>query len=168
MGSRHRVLVLNADYQPVSTCTAERAFVLVYLHKAEAVHHDPGRCFRTVSGQHAYPSIIRLRQYVHTPFKRVSLNRGNIFRRDGYACLYCGSTKSLTIDHVIPRSQGGRDTWENLVTCCQRCNTFKGNRTPDQAGLTMRHKPYRPSFIMFLADFSRKVDDAWRPYLMLN
>lgn len=164
---KEKVLVLNQDYQAISICTAERAFVLVFLRKAELLHDMPTRVMRSARAEHKFPSIIRLYSYVRVPYRRVSLSRANLFRRDGFQCGYCGSRNQLTIDHVVPRSQGGRDTWDNLVTACQPCNTSKGNRTPEQAGMEMRRRPFRPSYIMYLADFTGKVEDTWRPYLMM-
>jgi 5-methylcytosine-specific restriction endonuclease McrA len=165
---KSRVLVLNQDYQAISICSPERAFVLVYLRKAEMVHLRDDSRIRTVSRSYDYPSIIRLNRFIRVPYRKVSLNRANIFRRDNYQCVYCGSRKDLTLDHVVPRSCGGRDTWENLVAACQSCNTSKGNRTPEQAKMPMMRKPYRPSFIMYLADFTGKIDDEWRPFLMMG
>jgi 5-methylcytosine-specific restriction endonuclease McrA len=163
-----KVLVLNQDYQAVTVCSAERAFVLVFLKKAEMISHRTAKVLRSVSQEFAYPSIIRLNRFVNLPFKRVALSRVNIYKRDGYACVYCKSKDNLTLDHVVPRSRGGRDAWDNLVTACQRCNTEKGDRTPDEADMKMAHQPFRPSFIMYLRDFHGKVQDEWRPYLLMN
>lgn len=163
-----KVLVLNQDYQAVSVCSAERAFVLVLLKKAEMISERTAKVLRSVSNEFRYPSIIRLNRFVNLPFKRVALSRVNIYKRDGHACVYCGGTERLTLDHVEPRSRGGRDSWDNLVTACQRCNTEKGDRNPHEAGLKMRHQPFRPSFIMYLRDFHGKVQDEWRPYLLMN
>ncbi len=163
-----RVLVLNQDYQAVTVCSAERAFVLVLLNKAEMISEMAAQVLRSVSREFRYPSIIRLNRFVNLPFKRVALSRINIYKRDGNACVYCNSTDRLTLDHVLPRSRGGRDSWDNLVTACQRCNTEKGDRTPEEADMKMRHKPFRPSFIMYLRDFHGKVQDEWRPYLLMN
>jgi len=164
----HRVLVLNHDYQALSVCAAERAFVLVYLRKAEVVETLEGAFLRSVGGLFPIPSIIRLRRYIQMPYRKVSLTRMNIFRRDSYRCLYCGSPYDLTIDHIIPRSKGGGDSWDNLATACQNCNTKKGNRTPAEAEMHLLHEPFRPSYIMYLSNFNHSsVQDAWRPYLML-
>ncbi|NDA64079.1 MAG: HNH endonuclease, partial [Chitinophagia bacterium] len=83
------------------------------------------------------------------------------------SCLYCGSRHQLSIDHVIPRSRGGNDSWENLATACQKCNAKKGDMTPEEAGMSMRIRPFRPSYIMFLRDFSGNVKEEWRPYLLM-
>jgi 5-methylcytosine-specific restriction endonuclease McrA len=163
-----KVLVLNQDYQAVTVCSAERAFVLVLLNKAEMISERAAKVFRSVSKDFGYPSIIRLNRFVNLPFKRVALSRMNIYKRDGQACVYCNAKEHLTLDHVLPRSRGGRDSWDNLVTACQRCNTEKGDRTPEEAEMQMRHKPFRPSFIMYLRDFHGKVLEEWRPYLLMN
>ncbi len=152
-----KVLVLNQDYQAISVCTAERAFILVFLNKAEMVCDMKAKVLRSMTKNFAYPSIIRLRRFVNLPYKKVALSRQNIFKRDGFKCVYCASREHLTLDHVIPRSKGGRDSWHNLVSACQKCNTEKGDRTPEEAEMRMSHKPFRPSFIMYLREFSGKV-----------
>jgi len=94
------------------------------------------------------------------------LNRKNILKRDGYKCAYCGrSDLPLTIDHVIPRSHGGKDTWENLVAACYRCNNKKGNRTPAEAEMPLLIKPYTPTHIMFLVNSVNRLDETWKPFL---
>jgi 5-methylcytosine-specific restriction endonuclease McrA len=164
---KHQVLVLNQDYQALSICSVERAFVLVYLRKAEMVHHNAQLSLKTVTQSFLMPTIIRLYSYVRVPYKKVSLTRTNVFRRDNNRCQYCGSHLQLTLDHVIPRSRGGKDTWENLTTACQPCNTRKGDMTPEEAGLTLARHPFRPSYIMYLRDFSGKVHEEWRPFLLM-
>ncbi|HHG85573.1 MAG TPA: HNH endonuclease [Bacteroidetes bacterium] len=163
-----KVLVLNQDYQAISICTPQRAFILVFLNKAEMVCDLKAKVLRSVESNFKYPSIIRLHRFISLPFKKVALSRTNIFKRDGYQCVYCGTRENLSLDHVIPRSKGGRDSWHNLVTACQKCNTEKGDRTPEQADLQMLCKPFRPSFIMYLREFNGKVQDDWKPYLLMN
>jgi 5-methylcytosine-specific restriction endonuclease McrA len=165
---REKVLVLNQDYQALSVCSVERAFVLVFMNKAELVHHNPAKNLHSVYSIYKFPSIIRLYSYVRIPYKKVALNRNNVFRRDDFSCLYCGTKSNLTIDHLIPRSRGGGDTWENLATACQQCNARKGQLTPEEVGLTLRRRPFKPSFIMYLREFSGRVKEEWRPYLLMN
>jgi len=162
------VLVLNQDYQAIAICSVERAFVLVYLRKAELVDRLEERNMRTINQQFPFPSIIRLYRYVHVPFRRVALSRTNILKRDGNRCVYCGSRNDLTLDHVVPRSIGGKDSWENLVSACQTCNTKKGNRTPDMCGMEFNQPPFRPSYIMYLTNFAGSVQQSWLPYLMMG
>lgn len=160
-----KVLVLNGDYRAFSVCSVYKAFVLVYLQKAEIVAEMPKAALRTVSSTFPVPSIIRLRGYVNVPYKGVMLNRQNIFRRDGNRCVYCQSKDNLTLDHVLPRSRGGQSTWTNLVSACRPCNTKKGDFLPEEANMPLPYKPYKPSFVMFLREFSNIGDESWYPYL---
>jgi 5-methylcytosine-specific restriction endonuclease McrA len=160
-----KVLILNQDYRALTICSVQKAFTLVYMHKAELVSDYQNLFLKTVSASYAVPSIIRLFRYVQLPYKGVMLSRQNIFRRDGNECQYCGSTHDLTLDHVLPRSRGGLSTWENLCTACKTCNARKGDHTPDEAGTPLKVKPFKPSFLMFLREFSGVIDENWRPYL---
>lgn len=162
------VLVLNRDYSALSICSVQRAIVLVHLEKAELVEAAPGRFIRSTSVKHPWPSIVRLNLYVKVPYRQTLLSRKNVLRRDGQRCQYCGVNDRLTIDHVMPKSRGGRDTWENLVAACVPCNNKKGNRTPDEAGMRLARKPFRPSYVMFIRDFVGHMDDRWKPYLFLS
>jgi 5-methylcytosine-specific restriction endonuclease McrA len=158
---------LNQDYRALTICSVQRAVVLVHLQKAEMVESMPDVFLRSSSIHFPWPSIVRLKAFVRVPYKRIMLSRKNVLRRDGYRCQYCGSRDSLTVDHVLPRSRGGRDTWENLVAACTPCNNKKGNRTPDEARMELRRTPFRPSQVMFIRDFIGNVDDTWKPYLFL-
>jgi len=164
---KQKVLVLNQDYQALSICSAERAFVLVYMRKAELVEHSRHYHLHSVTQRFHMPTIIRLYSFVRLPYKKVVLSRSNIFRRDDNTCQYCGVRHNLTLDHIIPRSKGGKDTWENLTTACQKCNTRKGNLSLEEAGYTIKRKPFRPSYIMYLRDFTGKIEDEWRPFLLM-
>lgn len=165
---RESVLVLNSDYQAITICSVQRAFVLIFLRKADLLSDNPSRMLCTINSEFKFPSIIRLRGYVQLPYKRVNLSRHNVFKRDSNRCVYCGSRDNLTIDHVVPKSLGGRDSWENLVAACQGCNAKKGSKTPEQVGLTMAHQPFRPSFVMFLSNFAGNVREDWKPYLYMS
>lgn len=160
-----KVLILNADFRAFTLCSLSKAFMLVYLGKAEVVNRDEKAVLRSVNSTFDVPTVIRLHRYVNMPYKSVMLSRHNIFKRDGYKCVYCEATTDLTLDHVIPRSRGGRTSWTNLVTACKRCNSRKGDFTPEEAEMPLPYKPYRPSFIMFLREFSGMGDESWRPYL---
>lgn len=160
-----RVLVLNQDYSPMSVCTAQRAFLLIYLKKAELLNSATDQFLRTVTKSFPMPSVIRINNYISVPYKGVVMTRHNIFKRDNQQCQYCGTKKDLTIDHVIPRSKGGRSTWKNLVTACKQCNTKKGDFSPQEADMKLQTQPYKPSYIMFIRESSGYVQDEWRPYL---
>ena len=95
---------------------------------------------------------MRLTRYVRVPYRKVLLTRRNVLRRDGHRCVYCGATERLTLDHVLPKSRGGPDAWENLVAACTPCNNRKGNRTPEEAGMRMSRRPFRPSHVMYMRD----------------
>jgi 5-methylcytosine-specific restriction endonuclease McrA len=160
-----KVLILNQDYSALTICTAEKAFILMYLNKAELVLDSATRILRSVNKVFAMPSVIRLGRYVHIPYKGVVLSRQNIFKRDENMCQYCKSKNDLTLDHVQPRSRGGKSSWLNLITACKPCNSRKGDRTPEEANMIMFKKPFKPSFIMFLREFSGKVEPEWEPFL---
>lgn len=164
---RAHVLVLNQDYSALTVCSVQRAVILIHLHKADLVEALPGQFMRSPSVSFPWPSIVRLRFYVRVPYRRIMLSRKNILRRDGFRCQYCGHRESLTVDHVLPKSRGGPDTWKNLVAACTSCNNKKGNRTPDEARMSLRRKPFRPSHIMFIRDYVGTVEEAWKPYLFL-
>jgi hypothetical protein len=160
-----KVLILNADYRALTVCSVQKAFILVYLNKAELVAENGSFTLNTIAARFPMPSIIRLFTYVQLPYKGVILSRQNIFKRDGGRCQYCGVAHDLTLDHVMPRSRGGKSTWENLVTACKGCNSKKGDETPEEAGMHLARPPFKPSFLMFLRDFSGHVDENWKPYL---
>ncbi|HEX8528964.1 MAG TPA: HNH endonuclease, partial [Cytophagales bacterium] len=110
-----KVLVLNQDYSALTICSVQKAFILVYMNKAELVSRSETDFLRTVTTTYPFPSIIRLHRYVHLPYKGVVLSRHNIFRRDSHRCQYCQATEELTLDHVVPKSRGGKSSWDNLV-----------------------------------------------------
>lgn len=136
-----KVLVLNASYEPLNITSWRRAVVLIIKGKAERVEHNG----KTLYSDFLLPTVIRLRYYVRVPYKEIPLTRRNILHRDSYTCQYCGYTgDELTLDHVVPRSRKGGESWENMVTACVRCNVKKGNRTPKEANMPLRNAPRRP------------------------
>lgn len=161
------MLVLNQNYEPITICNVWRAVVLAYLGKAEIISKLNGKRIRSVYRSFEYPSIVRLSVFVRVPFKKIILSRKNILRRDNHKCQYCGSTTNLTIDHIIPKSKGGDETWENLVTACIKCNNKKGDRTPEDSKMSLRTKPKKPSHITFIKNFAGNVEEDWKPYLFM-
>lgn len=162
------VLVLNQDYQPLSICSLQRSIKLIFLDKAELLHDDPLKCLRSAEDNFAFPSVIRLRSYIRLPFAKIVLSRRNVMRRDNFTCQYCSKKTKLTIDHVIPKSRGGADSWENLTTACEKCNVKKGNRTPKEAEMILKSTPYRPAPITFFRDYNGGVQENWKPYLYMT
>ena len=160
------ILVLNMDYLPINVTTFKKAFKLVYKGKAEVVE-DEGNVIVTSKKTFKKPSVIRLINYVVVPYRKIVLSRENIFKRDERRCAYCSSIKNLTIDHIIPKSKGGRNSWENLVTCCFPCNAKKGDRTPEQANLKLNIKPVKPNPFYFIYK-THKNKNSWQPYLMFR
>jgi len=162
------VLVLNQNYEPIAICNARKAIILVYLGKAEIVERLESKV-RAVSFSLPFPSVVRLHIYIYRPYTPVILSRKNIIRRDRHTCQYCGKKSvPLTVDHIIPKHFGGKQTWENLICACVRCNNKKGNHTPEQASMKLLKKPKKPSQLFFLQFFIEKPHDTWRPYLFLN
>ena len=157
--------MLNATYEPLSVVPVRRAIVLVLRERADVVASN-GKVWHSERLRMSSPSVIRLRNFVKIPYsRRVPLNRKTVFLRDEFTCQYC-ERSAENLDHVIPKSQGGSHTWENVVACCRRCNTRKGGRTPQQAGLRLRRLPVAPrEQSWLLVATGATPDPAWEPYL---
>jgi 5-methylcytosine-specific restriction endonuclease McrA len=180
------VLVLNRFFQPVQLTTAKRAFVLLYGGAAKALdesgeeyefdswrslpvrHEDDA--LPIVGGALRVPRVLHLHRYDRTPRVTVRLTRRNLMFRDAHQCQYCGKEpplRDLNIDHVLPRSRGGSDSWENLVTACRVCNLRKGWRTPEEANMRLARRPFRPRWSMtaqILLGSATKYRE-WDPFL---
>jgi 5-methylcytosine-specific restriction endonuclease McrA len=164
-----RVLVLNQNYEPLSVCSARRAIIMQLLGKVEIVETYDGHRVRSINASIPLPSVVRLGRYVPVPYKRILLTRKNIIKRDRHTCQYCGDTIGpMTVDHVIPKSYAGTDTWENMVCACERCNNRKGDRLPEMVGMRLVRRPRRPSHITFIQSFIGISDNRWKPYLFLE
>ena len=163
-----KVLILNQNYEPLAISTVKRAVVLLYTQKVEMVERYESE-IHSISLSMPCPSVIRLHSYIYKPYRDVALNRKNIMKRDNHTCQYCGkNSRPMTIDHIIPKSFGGKDTWENLVCACTKCNAKKGNRTPEMAGMKLLRKPKKPSHLFFLQISAGKPPSTWRPYLFID
>ncbi len=161
-----RVLVLNAAYEVLGLASIKRSVLLVLSGGAEMLS-ESGRYLHTPSTRIPVPSVIRLKRLVRRGPSRIPLNRRNILRRDRYTCQYCGRQGGeLTVDHVLPKSRGGRSTWENLVAACRPCNLKKGDRTPEEAGMRLLKPPRAPRAPLFLSDL-KEVPEDWQPYLQV-
>lgn len=163
-----RVLILNADYSPMMLCSLQRAVILIFLGKSELIQDVKGQALHSVNQTFPMPAVIKLHRYVTIPYKTVALTRLNVFKRDSFTCQYCGKKEHLTLDHVVPRKNGGRSTWDNLITACSRCNANKGDYTPTEAGMKLNKMPYRPTYASFLLNFSGFVCEEWLPYLRMR
>ena len=160
-----RTLVLNAGYEPLSVVSLRRALVLVMNGRAIIVESDQRNPVRSADGSWERPSVIVLTRYVKMPHNRhVPVSRRGVLRRDGHRCGYCDGSAS-TIDHVIPRSRGGRDEWENLVACCLKCNNIKGDRTPQEMGWRLLNPPKTPFGTAWLVRGIERPQPHWEEYL---
>ena len=177
-------LVLNRQWQPVHVTTVARSLILLWNDAARVVdpeeyglfswtdwsqrHPSAGEpCIRSARLRLPVPEIIALAHYDRLPITAVTFSRRNVAKRDHYVCQYCGSqpgAESITIDHVLPRSQGGTSTWTNCVAACERCNARKGDRTPDQAGMRLRRRPVRPQWKPFYAAQGAWIE-SWARFL---
>ncbi|MCM2391585.1 HNH endonuclease [Streptomyces albipurpureus] len=138
-------LVLNASFEPLSTVTLNRAVVLVLQDKAVVEQAHPGLRLRAATVELPVPRVIRLCRYVRVPFRRQApWSRRGVLVRDQYRCAYCGK-RATTVDHVLPRSHGGSDSWLNTVASCAEDNHRKAARTPEQAGMPLLREPFVPS-----------------------
>jgi len=181
------VLVLNRSYLPIHVTSVRRAFSLIYQNLAcvvndryETFDFEGWRRVRaargndvigTPSGAIRVPRVIVLRAYDRVPKRCARFSRANIFTRDKFTCQYCGvrpPRSQLNLDHVIPRSLGGRTSWENVVCSCVDCNRRKGGRTPEQARIRLYRAPTRPRWtpLMNVAASTARYDE-WQPFLSI-
>ncbi len=168
------VLLLNATYEPLRIIPVQRAVGLLMRGVAEGVDGVAAR-LRTPSTVFEVPSVLRLCYYVRVPQRGVTWSRRRVLARDGYTCVYCGARvgdrrrgqivtrTDLTLDHLIPRSRGGGNTWSNTACACYWCNHRKADRTPHEAGMQLRWEPKTPR--VNYAVFSGTVPAEWRVYL---
>ena len=164
-----RTLLLTQGYEPIKVISWQRAITLLTLHKVEVVEEYDAQ-IRATSVIIQVPAVVRLRKAFRRHAKPVKFSRVNIYARDAYRCQYCAAKcaiDGLTYDHVIPRSRGGRTTWENIVSCCYTCNARKANRTPAEARMALLSTPGRPSWMpsVQIRVSAKSVPDAWRDYV---
>ncbi|MBW4577381.1 MAG: HNH endonuclease [Aphanothece sp. CMT-3BRIN-NPC111] len=163
----HSVVVFSKNYLPVSRVNIKRAIVLLVTGKAEPLDFTStiGIPVRSPSQVLYVPAHIRLTMMGKERIWKIPpVNRREVLKRDRHTCQYCGSTKQLTLDHVIPRSKGGKHTWDNVVIACERCNSRKGDRTPVQAGMLLRTQPSSPAHpaVAFAEQFWREHTEHHR------
>jgi len=177
-------LVLNRNWQPVGVAPVARSLVMVWNETARVVDPhdyqlytwddwaqlptaDDDLVVQTVNSRLRVPEVISLTEYDRVPTNTVAFSRRNLFKRDRFTCQYCGTqpgSSELTIDHVEPRAHGGETSWENCVLACVGCNTFKADRTPEQAGLKLLQKPVRPAWRPLYASRGIRID-SWARFI---
>jgi 5-methylcytosine-specific restriction endonuclease McrA len=168
------VLLLNASYEPLAVIPQRRAVSLLLRNRVDAATDD----VTTISGASTtfkVPTVIRLRRYINVPRRGARWSRRGVLQRDGYRCIYCGvrvgqsqrgrvlNKGDFTVDHLIPRSRGGQNTWGNTACACPVCNHRKGSHTPHEAGMALHWEPKTPRVGYLVA--SGEVPAAWRIYL---
>ena len=167
-----QTLVLSQSYAPVKVVSWQRAITLLSLGKVEIVEEYDDE-IRSTYVVMKMPAVVRLVNAFRKRKKPVKFSRINIYGRDKYRCQYCKTKVSLrsgTYDHVVPRAQGGKTVWTNIVTACQPCNSKKGNRTPEQAGMQLITEPVQPKSVPIQAFKVKKAHapSAWQSYLYWN
>jgi len=162
------VLLLNSSFEPLKVITWQRAISLVFCGKVEIIE-EYNHQIRSVSIVFQAPAVIRLLKYARVGRKEPPLCRTNILARDAFECQYCGkdlNNREATLDHVMPRSKGGKTTWENIVAACGICNRKKGGRTPQEAHMPLRKKPIKPDWLPVLSfRFGGGVPESWGMFL---
>jgi len=163
-----RVLVLNQSYEPIRIVNWQRAIKDWVIGKVEIIKEYKDKELRSAFLVIKMPAVVRLINSFRKPRKAIKYNKMNLFARDRWKCSFCGekkATSELTKDHVIPKSKGGKTTWENIVTCCKECNTKKGDRTPKEAGMRLRKKPSAPNWVpVFMWKISTNIPEPWKDY----
>jgi len=159
------VLLLNQNYEPLNICSVRRAIILMFNGRAELLE-NLDREIHSRSRTFPVPSVIRLVYMIKRTTYKHHVSRQEVFSRDAYTCQYCKSSdQELTLDHVIPRHQGGPRTWENVVAACVTCNHNKAGRTPSEAGLSLIRRPQAPHHNPYSIFQHRKPMDEWRKFL---
>jgi 5-methylcytosine-specific restriction endonuclease McrA len=170
-----QTLVLNASYEPLNIVSWKRALTLLIQGKVEVLA-EYDREIHSISFTIKLPSVLRLLSYVKARkrFQHVKFCRANIYARDNHTCQYCGTrcaSEDLTFDHVTPAVKGGGKDWENIVTCCFKCNHRKGGRTPREAGMRLIRQPKEPKWVPSMLQITigfRSAPESWRDYLYWN
>lgn len=169
MGSAGHTLLLNQGYQPLKVICWRRAICMSFLGKVEVVSNHPHQEIRTVSTSYPKPAVVRLLTHFRMGPHLVRFSRRNVYLRDRFVCQYCGDRfheRDLTLDHVVPRAQRGRTSWDNVVASCGPCNRRKGSRTPAQANMPLLNEPERPNWLPTAAQLGfEQVPDIWRDWV---
>ena len=161
-------LLLNASYEPIRIIPWQRAVTLSFLGKVEVVDTYE-REIRSVSVAIRIPAVVRLLRFVKLGRRKPPLSKLNLLARDEFCCQYCKlilTRKDATVDHVVPRAQGGMTSWDNVVIACNPCNRRKGGRTPKEARMHLQKRPRQPEWLPVLnVHFHSKLPDAWLIFL---
>jgi len=149
LADEHKVLLLNATYEPLKILTWERAIVLWFEEKVDVLEEYEDFPLKSANISMNCPAVLRLIKFVKPKKEKIKFSRLNVFARDNFTCQYCNSiftTSKLTYDHVIPRSKGGKTVWDNIATSCLSCNSKKADRTPAEAKMRLKAQPIKPDW----------------------
>jgi 5-methylcytosine-specific restriction endonuclease McrA len=168
MNVNKKVLLLNNSYEPIQIIGGKKALIMLILDKVDLIEKT-NSFIRSEKLKLNFPSVIKLKTYVFIKIKNIPLTRKNIINRDNNTCQYCGKkSRSMTIDHVIPKDKNGKDTWSNLVSACSKCNLNKGNNLLSQTNMKLLSKPKKPSHIYHMQKLVSNDNKLWKPYLFMN
>jgi hypothetical protein len=163
-----KVLLLNSSYEPIMVISGKRAILMIVANKADIIEKTE-YIIRSSKFKLSFPSVVKLRSFIYINFKNIPLTRKNIIKRDNCTCQYCGKvTKSVTIDHVIPKDKNGKDLWSNLVTACNKCNSRKSNKYLSDTNMELLRKPVKPTYLYHLQKYVKKDNCLWKPYLFME
>ena len=163
------VLVLDVGMQPLRVESWQSAMCDLVLGKVEVIEHSRDKTIRSANRTWPMPSVVRLVRGFKRDRLKTKFSRINVYARDGFTCQYCGirgMTEDLTFDHVIPRAQGGKTSWENVVAACRSCNMSKADRTPKEAGMRLLRVPKKPAYLPHITVNMNMHDvpEEWRAY----
>ena len=174
-----QVLLLNGStWEPLGVINIPRAINLLLAGKAIVIE-ESGKFVRTVRDKYAVPSVIALKHYINVPRRQAPWSRKSVLVRDNYKCIYCGAEpgdmlhgklltrSSMTVDHILPKSRGGKDTWTNTACACPRCNHRKGSKLPHEAGMKMLWEARRPRTSYLVLEFGTEIE-TWKRYIDLG
>ena len=161
------VLVLNASFQPLQILNMRKVLKLVVKGTVEVVKHVDGRSINSSRVSYPMPSVVKLHKYVNYHPKPAPFSKRNVLIRDKFTCQYCGdiSSQKMTIDHIVPQSKGGPNTWENTVACCSRCNAKKADKSLKESGMTLKKLPKKPTPYVFMKAAS--VHREWDEFIYM-
>ncbi len=165
-----KTLKLDSSYRPIEIIDALEALVMCFVGKAQIIETYKKE-IRSVSTAFKLPAVIVLNRIVKFRFNGLMPNRMNVLWRDGNQCQYCAGyfpQGELTLDHVIPKSRGGRNTWENLVVACKKCNQKKGAKIPQESGMHPLRKPVKPKLSVLKSVSEAEISELWKNYLWEN
>ena len=163
-----KVLLLNSSYEPISVINGKKAITMLITKKVDYIEKTQ-LFINSEKLKISLPLIVKLKSYIYLEKRKIALTRKNIFKRDSYKCQYCGkSASSLTIDHVIPKNKGGKDSWDNLVSACMKCNLNKADSFLKDINMRLINSPKKPHYLIYMQEHVSNEYKSWKPYLYMS